>query len=287
MNTLRFAILLANGLIFSLAFALPVSIDPNGVVLSNPQAICSLSINPDQNADGIATISSYTIGDSISFISTSDCHLYLYLFNIGADNSVNFIPGPSGAMSPQAYLSAGSILSLPSNGGHYSITGPVGYDRIVAIGSRISLNPNQISQFSSAMQYGLRSGQPVSLAEIEVIGLAAQDWVSAYTSYLVGQVPNVPVAVATVTTTTISTQSLDATTVATIPCIFYTLPETVISLSDRSFTVINGEITYHLIPGSYNITVSKPGYTTITKTIMVYGNQQNTFDFQLEPLATN
>ena len=233
------------------------TINPSNL-LSNPYNTCQLSVATNENPDGINTIPSYTIGQRISFLVNSSCNLNLYFFNVGADNSINLIPGLGNSIGGHGLILAGQIKSFPSSDQNFTISGPAGQDRILLLGSKQKLVPAQIAQFSSSLQYAV-SNSVESNVELQVLGVAINEWTTAYTTYLVGAVPTVPVVVVPEAPTVsapvvrLTPVSPPVTTVAPEPvtCIIRTLPDAQITINTTTYLALEGAYIAKFIPGTY------------------------------------
>lgn len=172
---------------FAFGFAIPATIDPSGLLLNNPMANCSLAISNNKNIDGINTIPTYLIGESMQLALSSNCPLFIYLYDVDNQGMVTLIPGIAGAMSHNAQLDGNSAVLLPEAGRSFEVVGPIGYERIMAIGTVFPLNPEQIAQFSSAINTAVHSPTSELLVELYVPGLLATDWVSDLTAFMVAR----------------------------------------------------------------------------------------------------
>ena len=188
MKTLLLAVLVG---LFSLSTAqnLPVTFNPT-TLLENPYDSCLLQVTTDKNPDGINTIPTYLVGESMSLFVSSACHLQLYLFSIGADNSVNLLPGAKGELSPTASIEPHVVRNLYDNGHTFTVQGPIGLDRIYVLGTQQVLSVEQVVQFAAGLRMILNAPKPQH-TYLPLKGVKPTSWSGTLARYLVGQV-NIP-----------------------------------------------------------------------------------------------
>ena len=173
----------------STAQNLPVIFDPT-TLLENPHDSCLLQVTTDKNPDGINTIPTYLVGESMSLFVSSACHLQLYLFSIGADNTVNLLPGAKGELSPITSVEPHVVHNLYGSGRTFTVQGPIGLDRIYVLGTQQVLSVEQVVQFAAGLRMTLKSHRPQH-TYLPLKGVKPSSWSGTLARYLVGQA-NIP-----------------------------------------------------------------------------------------------
>jgi Domain of unknown function (DUF4384)/PEGA domain len=237
-------------LITGSTFAAP-KISAQSIIVNPTQPDLQVKVNVDRDATG-GQIASYRVGDSVKISASVNQDAYVYLFDIDAAGKITQIL-PNRFNSGANFLKANTTKVFPAAGDNYSfsIDGPLGLNKVLAVASKTELNLGNISQFGSGEQFatGKVEGQQqlAQALSIVVTPLPQNSWVSDTALYSVSA------------NQTVSTGSLFVGSNA---------PGSMVYLNGRS--VGGANVTYtSLQPGSYNVRVTTPGYTDYNTTVSI------------------
>ncbi|MDW8482587.1 MAG: DUF4384 domain-containing protein [Meiothermus sp.] len=152
--------------------ALAAPLGPQGILVNPvPSGLeLRLWLDRDPQASGSPA---YSIGDRIRIYAWVSQDAYIYLFTIGADGQVGLIL--PNAFSSENYLRAGETRAFPEPGARYefSLGGPAGVGRVLALASRRPLSPIQLAEVRRWAQGTMEASLP------------ERDWVSGVVRYRV------------------------------------------------------------------------------------------------------
>ncbi|HEX2865374.1 MAG TPA: DUF4384 domain-containing protein [Deinococcales bacterium] len=163
------------------AFASPARITPQSIIV-NPAP------NPQVGVRTWVDRTSYRIGQPIRISVSVTRDAYVYLFNINADGTMTTIfPNAYGSDN---FMYAGQTRTFPQSGDGFTFTvsGPVGTDRVLAVASSQQLDMTDVYNTTSGDFYDVVPSSPNNLARalsIVVQPVPSYDWVTAITSYRV------------------------------------------------------------------------------------------------------
>ena len=226
-------------------------ISAQSIIVNPTQPDLSVKVSVDRDATG-SQIASYRVGDNVRISASVNQDAYVYLFDIDAAGKITQIL-PNKFTSGANFLKANTSKVFPAAGDNYSfsIDGPLGLNKVLAVASKTELNLGNISQFNSGEQFatGKVEGQQqlAQALSIVVSPLPQNSWVSDTALYSVSP------------SQTVGTGSLFVGSNA---------PGSMVYLNGRS--VGGANVTYtSLQPGSYNVRVTTPGYTDYTTTVSI------------------
>lgn len=154
-------------------------------IIVNPDSTCELNIADAKNAYAMNTVPNYKVGDFLKLTVTSNCNLFIYLFNIDSNSVVNALPNARGELVGQGQVFAHRPLVLPDSSEGYLLRGTTGYESMIAVGTTMRLDANDISQFAGlindALSYYHESSE--QLLELNYQGLQASDWTTGIMRY--------------------------------------------------------------------------------------------------------
>ncbi|MER3451053.1 MAG: S-layer protein [Thermus sp.] len=130
----------------------------------------------------------YQVGEPIYVYVSVNQDAYVYLFNINADGRID--PILPNAYERNNFLRAGETRRFPPEGGRYryTVTGPEGQDRILAVASKEPLSIGKILNIEQN-QVQVQGAEGLARAlSIVVEPLPAEDWVTDVAVYFVGRV---------------------------------------------------------------------------------------------------
>ncbi|WP_221091144.1 DUF4384 domain-containing protein [Deinococcus aquaedulcis] len=227
-------------------------ISAQSIIVNPTQPDLSVNVRVDRDPSGNSN-PAYRVGENITVSASVNRDAYVYLFNVNPDGTVDqILPN---RLSGENFVKANTTKSFPAPGDNftYSVEGPVGQNKVLALASLTPLNLDQISSFRTAQdQFATVStqGGQTGLAQalsIVVNPLPQNSWVSDTAFYTVAA------------QTPVSTGSLFVgTNVA------------------GATVILNGQrlgganVTYsNLRSGTYPVRVQAPGYADFSSTVTV------------------
>jgi len=149
-----------------------------------------LELFTDKDPTG-QSVPTYTIGNTIEMGITVGDNSFVYLFNIRSTGSITqLLPN---AIDPHNSLSAGQSKFFPNKGAGYSfsVEGPTGLSKLIAIATKVPLETTSIVNFESPEAFFLTTldSEDDFVANLEgLLGrLLPQDWVGDSVTFYVGQ----------------------------------------------------------------------------------------------------
>lgn len=178
---------------FLLAFSSTYGQTPIGKLdrlLSSGQGAFGLELFTDKDSTG-KTVPTYTIGNTIEMgLKVSD-NSFVYLFNIrSTGNITQLLPN---AIDPNNSIGAGQSKFFPNKGAGYSfsVEGPTGLSKLIAIATKVPLETTSIVNFESPEALFLTTidSEEVFIENLErLMGrLSPSDWVGKTATFYVGQ----------------------------------------------------------------------------------------------------
>ncbi|RDI95731.1 PEGA domain-containing protein [Meiothermus sp. QL-1] len=131
----------------------------------------------------------YRFGEPI-FISVSVTQpAYVYLFSVRATGEIN--PILPNAFEQQNFLQAGEVRTFPGPGARYRFTveGPAGQDRVLAVASRRPLDVSEIIDIQTGRARLQGADNLARALSIVVTPLPSADWVTDEAYFIAGQLP--------------------------------------------------------------------------------------------------
>jgi len=167
----------------SLAFAAP-QLTPQSIIVNPVPTDLEVRTWVDKDPSGYGN-SVYYIGEKIRIFASVNQDAYVYLFNINADGKIDLVQ--PNAFSSDSFMRAGETRVFPAAGARYqfSIDGPVGTDKVLAVASRQPLSLSQIADIRSGQMRVQGASNLARALSIVVTPLPQQDWVSNSVSYRV------------------------------------------------------------------------------------------------------
>ena len=249
-NVLTFTAAVTAALFSTQSLAAP-KISAQSIIVNPVASDLAVKVNVDRDASG-SQIAAYQVGDNVRISATVNQDAYVYLFDIDAAGKVTQIL-PNRFQSGANFLKANTTKSFPTTGDNFvfTIDGPLGLNKVLAVASKTELNLGNISQFQNNEQFatGKVEGQQQLAQALSVVvnPLPQNSWVSDTALYSVAG------------NQAASTGSLFVGSSA---------PGSVVYLNNRS--VGGANVTYtNLQPGSYAVRVTTPGYSDYNATISI------------------
>ncbi|MFD3006128.1 PEGA domain-containing protein [Thermus tengchongensis] len=181
-----------------LGVALAQQISPQGILV-NPvptDLVVKVWVDKDPAKRGNAV---YQVGEPIYIYVNVNRDAYVYLFNINADGRID--PILPNAFERENFLRAGETRRFPPEGARYryTVTGPEGEDRILAVASRRPLSLGEILDVEGS-RVRVQGAEGLARAlSIVIEPLPPRDWVTDVARYFVGRVTAPPSTPATAT----------------------------------------------------------------------------------------
>lgn len=246
-------LILPAALLLSTASAAP-KISAQSIIVNPTQPDLGVQVWVDKNPDG-SQVPNYAINDKISVNVRPTRDAYVYLFNVGPDGSVDLVlPNKLGGDN---FVKANTTKTFPAAGDNfvYSVGGPVGLNKVLALASETQLNLDQLTSFSSGQSQfatvNAKGQQQLAQALSIVVSPVSQNsWVTDTAFY------NVTERQATQTGNLFVGTNVGGATV--------TLNGQRLGDANQTFTGLR--------PGSYPIRVQAPGVRDFTTTIAIRAN---------------
>ncbi|WP_243093644.1 PEGA domain-containing protein [Thermus thalpophilus] len=184
--------------VLGLGAALAQQLSPQGILI-NPvptDLAVKVWVDKDPAKRGNAV---YQVGEPIYIYVNVNQDAYVYLFNINADGRID--PILPNAYERDNFLRAGETRRFPSEGARYryTVTGPEGEDRILAVASRRPLSLQEILDVEGN-RVKVQGAEGLARAlSIVIEPIPARDWVTDVARYYVGRVSAPPTTPATAT----------------------------------------------------------------------------------------
>ncbi len=176
---------------FLLGLALAQRISPQGILVNPNPTDLQVRVWVDKDPTGRGQ-PVYQIGEPISIYVNVNQDAYVYLFNINADGRIDpILPNP---YDRNNFLRAGETRRFPPEGARYryTVSGPEGLDRILAVASKRPLSLGEILDLERG-QVKVQGAENLARAlSIVIEPIPDRDWVSAVAAYLVARASAVP-----------------------------------------------------------------------------------------------
>ncbi|WP_412029528.1 DUF4384 domain-containing protein [Deinococcus yunweiensis] len=239
-------------LLLSTAAAAP-KISAQSIIVNPTTPDLSVAVRIDKDTSGNQN-PAYKVGDGITVSATVNRDAYVYLFNVNPDGTVDqILPN---RLSAENLVKANTTKSFPADGDNfkYTVAGPIGQNKVLALASLTPLNLDQLSSFKTQQdQFAtVNAKTQAGLAQalsIVVTPLPQNSWVSDTAFYTVAAVN--PVATGSL---------FIGTNVA------------------NAIVILNGQrlgganVTYsNLRAGNFPIRVQAPGFRDYTTTVSIRG----------------
>ena len=174
-----------------------VVISPQSIVV-NPRPSFSVEVFVDKDTSGNAA-PTYQIGEDISIGVRATESAYIYLFNVKSNGQIQqILPNRYDQQGQDNFLQANQTRYFPRPDAPYtfSIEGPQGLDKVIAVASKDPLDTRQLADFTQDPNFASSSIGEESFAQtlsIVVRPKAQDSWVTDTAIFYVGQAPSTPV----------------------------------------------------------------------------------------------
>ncbi|WP_018110681.1 PEGA domain-containing protein [Thermus igniterrae] len=171
-----------------LGMALAQQISPQGIIVNPVPTDLQVRVWVDKDP-GKRGQAVYQVGEPIYIYVNVNQDAYVYLFNINADGRID--PILPNAFERDNFLRAGETRRFPPEGGRYryTVTGPEGEDRVLAVASKRPLSLQEILDVERS-QVRVQGAEGLARAlSIVIEPLPPRDWVTDVARYVVGRVP--------------------------------------------------------------------------------------------------
>lgn len=185
-------------------------------IVVNPVPSFSVEVFVNRDGSGNAT-PVYQIGDPISVGVRSSEAGYVYLFNIRASGKITqLLPNRLDLEGRDNLLQADVVKTFPPPGARYQFTvdGPDGLDKVMAVVSKTPLDTATLAQFGSSgvAESALSQDRFAQSLSVVVTPLPAESWVTDTASFQVGGVATpAPAPPSTPTPTPVAVGALNIT----------------------------------------------------------------------------
>ena len=191
MNRILSAALLSP-LLLGIASAAP-KISAQSIIVNPVVSALKLRVWTDRDPSGQRT-PAYASGDRIRVFVTPSRDAYVYLFNLQTDGSITqILPN---RFSRADLVKANTVKSFPGPGDKftYTIAGPSGVNKVLALASSTPLNLSQLSSFKTSQDTFATvtvSGQAGLARALSIVVTPVKDdaWVTATAQYAVSARP--------------------------------------------------------------------------------------------------
>lgn len=159
-------------------------------LLTSSSGAFELELFTDKDITG-QTVPTYTIGNTIEIGLRVSENSFVYLFNIrSTGNITQLLPN---AIDPHNALSSGQDKYFPNKGAGYSfsVDGPTGLSKLIAIASKAPIDTTQLVNFESPTAFFLTTldSEDVFAAKLQQLlsNIAPQYWVGDIATIYIGQ----------------------------------------------------------------------------------------------------
>jgi len=260
-------LLIPAAMLLSTAAAAP-KISAQSIIVNPTQPDLNVSVRVDKDTTGNQN-PAYRVGDKISISATVNRDAYVYLFNVNPDGSVDQILPNRLSDSNLVKANTTKVFPAPEDNFNFTVAGPIGQNKVLALASLTPLNLDQISSFKTTQdQFATVSAKnQAGLAQalsIVVNPLPQNSWVSDTAFYTVaGRTP-------------VSTGSLFIGT---------NVGNATVTLNGQRLGGAN--VTYsNLRAGTYPIRVQAPGYRDFTTTVSIRGGSTTNVNVEFAQAVT-
>ncbi|MDO4262651.1 MAG: DUF4384 domain-containing protein [Deinococcus sp.] len=227
------------------------TISAQSIIVNPTQPDLNVQVSVDKDSTGNA-VPSYRIGEGIKLNVKTNRDAYVYLFNVGADGKVDqILPN---RLSGSNYVPANSTWTFPAANANfsYSVDGPAGLNKVLALASLTELSLNDLANFENAQSQFANvnvSGQQglAQALSIVVNPLPQNSWVSDTAFFDVTE------------RTPVRTGSLFVGTNVNNASVI--LNGRVLGAANQTFGGIQ--------PGSYPVRIAAPGFADFRTTVTV------------------
>ncbi|MDB5046580.1 MAG: S-layer protein [Deinococcus sp.] len=238
-------------MLLSTAAAAP-KISAQSIIVNPTQPDLSVSVRVDKDQSGNAS-PNYRVNEPIKISTSVNRDAYVYLFNLDSSGEVTQIL-PNRISGNEALVKANTTRVFPAAGDNFtfSVDGPIGLNKVLALASLTPLNLDQISSFKTQQdQFATVSakGQDKLAQALSIVvnPLPQNSWVSDTAFFnVVGQTP-------------IQTGSLFVGT---------NVSGSTVVLNGQNLGAGNTTFS-NLRPGSYPVRVQAPGFRDYTTTVSI------------------
>lgn len=171
--------------------ALAQQISPQGIIVNPAPTDLQVKVWVDKDP-GKRGGAVYQIGEPIFIYVNVNQDAYVYLFNINADGRID--PILPNAFERNNFLRAGETRRFPPEGARYryTVTGPEGEDRILAVASKRPLSLGEILDVERN-QVRVQGAEGLARAlSIVIEPIPDKDWVTDVARYFVGRMAAPP-----------------------------------------------------------------------------------------------
>ncbi len=240
-----------------------IVISPQSIVV-NPDPAFTVEVWVDKDPSGNQA-PTYQIGENISIGARVSEAAYVYLFNVKSNGQIQqILPNRYDQAGQNNYLQAGETKYFPPQGAGYafSIEGPRGLDKVIAVASRDQLDTSALASFSADPNFASSDIGEESFAEtlsIVVRPIPQNNWVTDTVLLYVGSAPSTPVY-----------GTLDITS----------SPSGAAAFVDGQFVGYT-PVRFGTRSGSHEVRVELSGYNAFTTTVNLSGGQTARVDASL------
>ena len=174
-----------------------VVISPQSIVV-NPKPAFGVEVSVDKDASGDAT-PSYQIGETVTISVKVAEAAYVYLFNVRSNGEIQqILPNRYDDAGKNNYVQAGQTKVFPAPNAPYtfSIEGPQGLDKVIAVASKEPLDTSTLADFGQDPNFASSRQSEQSFAQslsIVVTPKPQNSWVTDTALLYVGSAPATPV----------------------------------------------------------------------------------------------
>lgn len=261
MNKVLKVALIPAALLASTAGAQTISAQSIIVNPVQPDLTVDVNVNKDSTGNAVPT---YTVGEGISINVKTNRDAFVYLFSVGADGEVNQILPNQRTNSN--FVPANTTWN---SGNLFSVDGPAGLNKVLALASLTELNLNQLSSFAN------------SQSQFATVNVRGQDQLAQALSIVVN-----PIQQNSWVTDTAFFDVAERTPVRTGNLFVGTnVNNAQVILNGRVLGAANQTYT-GIAPGNYPVRVTAPGYGDFRTTIAIRSNTTTNLNVPFSGNAT-
>lgn len=245
-----------------------ITFSPQAIVVNPvPSFGVEVFVNKDPSGNSIP---SYAIGEDISIGVRVTESAYIYLFNVRSNGAIDqILPNRVDTSGSNNFVQAGETKFFPPPGARYtfSVDGPQGTDKVIALASKEPLDTRQLADFTASGNFATSNIGEQSFAQtlsIIVRPKPQNSWVTDTVLFNVGNPPTAP---------RYGTLSISSS------------PSGAEAYVDGQYVGAT-PVRFGTTSGAHSVEVRAPGYQTFSTSVNLPGGQITAVNATLNPIIS-